>query len=124
MNRLSTDKRGQIIGCLTEGMSMRAASRVSGVARNTIDKLLIDLGEACAEHQDGALANLAPVAVECDEIWSFNYAKAKNVPEDFKGTFGYTDVSTWTAIDAERTTEDCYAFLADLKSRLLPGHRF
>jgi IS1 family transposase/lambda repressor-like predicted transcriptional regulator len=134
MNRLSTDKRGQIIGCLTEGMSMRATSRVAGVARNTIDKLLIDMGEACAEYQDGALTNLGCRTIECDEIWTFNYAKAKNVPEEFKGTFGYGDVWTWTAIDAdtklipswlvgERTTEDCYEFLRDLKTRLLPGQR-
>ena len=108
------------------GMSMRAISRVTGVARNTIDKLLVDLGTACAEYQDGALANLSTTRVEADEIWSFTYAKQKNVPEDFKDTPGYGDVWTWTAIDAdtklvpswlvgERTQRDCYVFLADLR---------
>jgi len=133
-NRLSTERRGQIIGLLTEGMSMRAISRVTGAARNTIDKLLVDLGNACAEYQDGALTDLATNRVECDEIWSFTYAKQKNVPEEFRDTPGYGDVWTWTAIDAdtklipswlvgERTIRDCYTFLADLASRIKPGHR-
>lgn len=91
MNRLSTEKRGNIVGLLTEGMSMRAISRVTGVARNTIDKLLVDLGTACAEYQDGALQNLATTRVECDEIWSFTYAKQKNVPDEFRDTPGYGD---------------------------------
>jgi IS1 family transposase/lambda repressor-like predicted transcriptional regulator len=134
MNRLSTEKRAQIIGCLVEGMSMRAISRTAGVSRNTIDKLLGDLGEACAEFQDGALTNLDVKRVEADEIWSFCYAKQKNVPEDFKDTPGYGDVWTWVAIDAdtklvpswlvgERTTQDCYVFMADLKSRIRTGNR-
>jgi IS1 family transposase/lambda repressor-like predicted transcriptional regulator len=135
MNRLSTERRGQIVGLLVEGMSMRAISRTTGVARNTVDKLLVDLGVGCAEYQDGALTNLTPKRVEADEIWSFCYSKAKNVPEQHQGTFGYGDVWTWTAIDAdsklvpswlvgERTAEDCYAFLRDLKLRCVPGHRF
>jgi IS1 family transposase len=134
MNRLSTERRGQIIGCLVEGMSIRATVRITGAAKNTVTKLLVDLGEACAEYQDGALTNLDLHTIECDEIWSFAYAKAKNVPQEFKGTPGYGDVWTWTALDAdtklvpswlvgERTTQDCYEFLRDLKSRLLPGQR-
>jgi len=133
-NRLSTEKRGQIIGCLVEGMSMQAINRTSGVARNTIDKLLADLGAACADYQDAALRNLDIDRVEADEIWLFCYAKQKNVPEDFRGTEGYGDVWTWVAIEAdtklaptwlvgERTTEDCYVFLADLRDRMLPGQR-
>src|SRR5712692_9634777 len=101
MNRLSTEQRAQAIGCLVEGMSIRAISRTTGVARNTIDKLLSDLGEACADYQDGALTNLPTKRVEADEIWSFCYAKQKNVPEDFVGTPGYGDVWTWVAIDAD-----------------------
>lgn len=134
MNRLSTEKRAQIIGCLVEGMSMRAISRTVGVSRNTVDKLLGDLGEACAKFQGGELANLDIKRIEADEIWAFCYAKAKNVPEDFQDTPGYGDVWTWVAIAAdtklipswlvgERTTEDCYTFLADLRSRMLPGQR-
>jgi IS1 family transposase len=132
MNRLSTERRGQVIYCLVEGMSIRAAVRVTGVAKNTIVKLLCDLGAACSEYQDAALTNLPCEHIECDEIWSFCYSKQKNVPEEFKGTFGYGDVWTWTAIDAdtklvpswlvgERTNRDAYVFLADLRSRLWPG---
>jgi IS1 family transposase len=134
MNRLSTEKRAEVIGCLTEGMSIRATTRVTGVAKNTIVKLLADLGNAVADYQDAAFRNLDCDRIEADEIWAFCYSKAKNVPEDFVGTFGYGDVWTWVALDAdtklvpsflvgERTTEDCYEFLADLRSRLLPGQR-
>jgi IS1 family transposase len=134
MNRLSTERRGQVVGCLTEGMSIRATVRATGAAKNTITNLLVDLGQACAEFQDGELTNLDSRRVQCDEIWSFCYAKQKNVPEDFQDTPGYGDVWTWTAIDAdtklvpswlvgERTTQDCYVFLSDLRSRLLPGQR-
>ena len=133
-NRLSTERRAQIVGSMVEGMSMRAINRTTGVARNTIDKLLVDLGTACADFQDAALRNLDIDRVECDEIWAFCYSKAKNVPEDFRGTPGFGDVWTWVAIDAdsklipswlvgERTTEDCYEFLRDLRERMLPGQR-
>ncbi len=132
MNKLNTEKRAQVIGCLVEGMSMRAINRTTGVARNTVDKLLGDLGTACAEYQDSALRNLTCERVEADEIWAFCYAKQKNVPDDFRGTPGYGDVWTWVAIDVdtklvpswlvgERTMQDCYAFLSDLKSRLKVG---
>ena len=117
------------MGCLTEGMSLRATTRVTGAAKNTVTKLLIDLGEACAEYQDVELTNLATKTVECDEIWSFCYSKQKNVPEEHQGTHGYGDVWTWVAIDAdtklvpswlvgERTVHDAYVFMLDLKSRL------
>ncbi len=129
MNRLSTERRAQVIGCLVEGMSMRATTRVTGVAKQTVADLLVDIGQACSEYQDHALRNLPCSVVEADEIWSFCYAKQKNVPEKFKGEVGYGDVWTWTAIDAEtklipawlvgeRTMVDCYTFLSDLKSRL------
>ena len=129
MNRLSTERRGQIVACLVEGMSIRGTCRVTGVAKNTIVKLLCDLGEACAEYQDVRLRDLTSERIECDEIWSFCYSKQKNVPEQFKDTPGYGDVWTWTAIDAdtklvpswlvgERTNRDAYFFLVDLKSRL------
>jgi IS1 family transposase len=129
MNRLTTEKRAQIIGCLVEGNSIRATVRMTGAAKNTITKLLADLGEACAEYQDGVLQELPCKVLEVDEIWSFCYAKQKNVPEQFKGTPGYGDVWTFTAIDAdtklvpswlvgERTSDDAEFFLTDLASRL------
>jgi hypothetical protein len=115
-------------------MSIRATVRTTGVAKNTVVKLLADLGEACTEYQAGAFQNLDIQRVEADEIWSFCYSKQKNVPEEFQGTPGDGDVWTWTAIDAdtklvptwlvgERTTQDCYVFLSDLKSRLRVGQR-
>lgn len=130
MNRLSTERRGQIVACLTEGMSMRATSRIVGVARNTVDKLLGDLGAVCADFQDSTFRHLPSQRFECDEIWSFVGAKERHVTEDHPDDYG--DVWTWVAIDAdtklvpswlvgERTAHDCYLFLADLKSRLGPG---
>lgn len=134
MNRLSIEQRAQVVGCLVEGMSIRATARTTGVARNTVGKLLNDLGTAVSAYMDAAFRNLAIGRVECDEIWAFCYAKQKNVPEDFRDTPGYGDVWTWVAIDAdtklvpsflvgERTTEDCYTFLADLRDRMPPGNR-
>jgi IS1 family transposase len=134
MNRLSTERRGQVVSLLCEGMSIRSIVRVTGVAKNTVTKLLVDLGAACAEYQDAALTNLRPTRMECDEIWSFCYAKQKNVPEEFQDTPGYGDVWTWVAVDAdtklvpswlvgERTMADAYTFIADMRSRIDPSHR-
>ncbi|HET8954760.1 MAG TPA: IS1 family transposase [Solirubrobacterales bacterium] len=129
MNRLTTAQRARIIGCLVEGNSIRATVRMTGAAKNTITKLLADLGEACAEYQDGVFQDLPCSVVEADEIWSYCYAKQKNVPEQFKGTPGYGDVWTFTAICAdtklapswlvgERTKYDAAIFLEDLASRM------
>src|SRR3984957_14297446 len=129
MNRLSTERRGQVIALLVEGMSIRGIVRATGVAKNTIVKLLCDLGEACSEYQDVTLRNLDCPVVECDEIWSFCYSKQKNVPEEHRGTFGYGDVWTWTAIDADTKLVPCwhvgtrdgdaaFAFMTDLADRL------
>jgi IS1 family transposase len=129
MNRLSIERRAQIIGCLVEGNSIRATVRMTGAAKNTITKLLVDLGEACAEYQDGVLVDLPCKVIEADEIWAYCYAKNKNVPEEFKGTYGYGDVWTFTALCAdtklvpswlvgERTSDDAEVFLTDLASRM------
>lgn len=101
MNKLSTAKRAQIIGMLVEGNSMRAVSRMADCSINTVTKLLVDVGTACAEYQDQILRNLPCTNIQCDEIWSFCYSKEKNVPEEHKGEFGYGDVYTWTAMCAE-----------------------
>jgi IS1 family transposase len=129
MNRLTTEKRAQIIGCLVEGNSIRATVRITGAAKNTVTKLLVDLGAACAAYQDRILVDLPCKVIECDEMWGFCYAKQKNVPLEHQGTFGYGDVWTWVAICAdtklipswlvgERTTEDGLAFMADLRGRV------
>ena len=79
MNKLSTAKRVQILNMLVEGMSMRATSRVVGVSINTVTKLMIEAGEACAAYHDDTVRDVEARRVQCDEIWSFCYAKAKNV---------------------------------------------
>jgi IS1 family transposase len=101
MNRLSKEQRTKIIAALVEGNSLRATSRMCDVAFNTVLKLLPEIGMACAEYQDKTLRNLACKRIQCDECWSFCYAKAKNVPADKQGQFGYGDVWTWVAIDPE-----------------------
>ena len=129
MNTLTSAKRKQIVGMLIEGMSLRAASRLADVSFNTVTKLLVDIGRATADYQDRTLRNLKCKRIQCDEIWAFVYAKEKNVPKDKKGHFGFGDVWTWTAIDADtklvpsfmvgnRDGRSAAMFIDDLKSRL------
>ena len=101
MNKLTTEKRCAVVRALVEGCSIRATVRMTGVAKNTVVKLLVDLGTACSEYQYNNLRNLNCKRLQLDEIWSFVYAKAKNVPAEKAGEFGVGDVWTWTAIDAE-----------------------
>lgn len=101
MNALPLEKRVQIISCLVEGNSIRSTSRITGASKNTIVKLLVDVGTACAAYQDQVIRNLHCKRVQCDEIWSFCYCKEKNVPEEHKGELGQGDVYTWTALDAD-----------------------
>lgn len=133
MNRLSTEKRAQIIGCLVEGNSIRATVRMTGAAKNTVTKLLIDLGEACWRYQDVMLQDLPCTTIQCDEIWNFVYSKDKNIPADRRGEPGVGSVWTWTAICADtklvpswfvgsRTAEDGFLFMMDLKHRLRDSH--
>src|ERR1700733_13656135 len=79
MNKLPLEKRVQILSMLVEGSSMRSVSRVAGVSINTVTKLLIDAGKVCAAFHDERVRNVAAKAIQCDEIWSFAYAKQKNV---------------------------------------------
>jgi hypothetical protein len=98
MNRLSTEKRAMILRCLVEGNSIRSTVRITGATKNTVLKLLVDAGKACAEYQNKTLRNLTCKRLQVDEIWSFCYAKQKNVPKEFKNQFGYGDVWTFSAI--------------------------
>lgn len=129
MNRLNIAKRAQILGMLVEGNSMRATSRMADVSINTVTKLLVDLGTACAAYQDKALRNLKSKRIQVDEIWAFCYSKAKNVPQEKRGIFGHGDVYTWVAIDADtklvpsyvvglRDAEYAQLFISDLAARL------
>ncbi len=85
MNKLSTEKRTQIISALVEGNSIRSTARMTGAAINTIVDLLVRVGSACLDYQDKAMHNLPCKRIQCDEIWSFCYAKEKNVPENKQG---------------------------------------
>lgn len=129
MNRLSTKQRTKLIAALVEGNSLRATARMCDVAFNTVLKLLPEIGRACLKYQDKVLRNLTSKRIQCDEIWSFCYAKEKNVPEEKRGQFGYGDVWTWVAIDADTKlvpsfmvgTRGAYtakAFMDDLAARL------
>lgn len=129
MKQLTTEKRCAVVRALCEGCSIRGTVRLTGVAKNTVAKLLNDLGCACAEYQDRVLRNLKCRRLQLDEIWSFVGAKQKNVPAEKQGQFGVGDVWTWTAIDADsklvpswlvgsRDGGSATAFVNDLASRL------
>ena len=129
MNRLNRDKQIQVLRSLIEGNSIRATVRMTGAAKDTVTKLLVSAGNACANYQDNAFRNLKCKRVQCDEIWAFVYAKEKNVPAEKRGQFGYGDVWTWTAVDADtklvpsfmvgkRDVLSATMFMDDLASRL------
>ena len=100
MNRLSTKDRSSAIACLVEGNSQHATCRMTGLAKKTVSRLAVELGEACERFADNIMRDLPCEQIQCDEIWSFCYAKAKNVPKHLKGS-GAGDVWTWVAIDPE-----------------------
>ncbi|MFP5210459.1 MAG: IS1 family transposase [Acidobacteriota bacterium] len=108
MNLLNASERVQVIKCLCEGMSIRSTVRVTGVAKNTVVKLLVDMGEACADLHDRIVRHVKAKRLQCDEIWSFVGAKQKNASLDQKAA-GWGDVWTWTAIDAD--SKLCVSYL-------------
>ncbi len=129
MNKLPINKRVQILNMLCEGSSMRSISRIADVSINTVTKLLVDAGTACNVYHNEHVKELTVKRVQADEIWSFCYSKEKNVPEDKKDVFGYGDVWTFTAIDADsklivswhvgsRDLENATMFMKDVASRL------
>jgi IS1 family transposase len=128
MNKLQTEKRAQILKCLCEGNSIRATAGLTDSAINTVVKLLVDAGRACSRYQDETLRNLKCRRIQCDEVWSFCYAKEKNWTPEMKRK-GAGDVWTWAAIDADtkliptwfigrRDAGAAYHFVHDLKARL------
>src|SRR5579862_1689998 len=129
MNRLNKEKQTRIIAALVEGNSLRATARMCDVSFNTVLKLLPEIGQACESYQRRVLVNLNCRRLQCDEIWSFCYAKDKNVPKDKRGQFGFGDVWTWVAIDADtklvpswriggRNAWHAQHFMYDLAARL------
>lgn len=130
MNRLKSERRAAVVRCLVEGNSLRATVRMTGAAKNTVVKLLVELGHVCSAYQDEALRGITAKRIQCDEIWSFVGCKEKNLPPDerFHGS-ERGDVWTWTAIDAdtkivlswcvgERDTPTAKHFIGDLASRV------
>ena len=128
-NRLPTETRVQILNMLCEGVSMRAISRMTGVSTNTVDKLLVDAGMACVDYHDRYVRGLKSKRVQVDEIWSFVYAKQKNVKTAKAAPQGAGDAWTWTALDSDskllvsylvgpRNAEYANAFMNDLYERL------
>lgn len=128
MNRLSIQDRARVLACLCEGTSIRATVRITGIAKRTVARLGVELGRACERFADRVMQNLPCRHIQCDEIWSFTYAKAKNVPAHLRGT-GVGDTWTWVAIDREtklipcwyvgdRTAQSAYRFMRNLSPRL------
>ena len=129
MNKLPVSTRIQVLSMLCEGSSMRSISRITGVSINTVSKLLIDAGHACAAFHDKTVRGITAKSIQADEIWSFSYAKQKNVKFAKAAPEGAGDVWTWTAIDADsklivswhvgdRSQHTGIAFMGDLKARL------
>lgn len=132
MKHLSDEKRAQVIACICEGNSIRSTVRMTGVSKNTVTKLVVELGAECIRYQDRAFRNLKCKRIQADELWSFCYSKDKNVPEEKRGKLGYGDVWTWIAIDADtklipsffvgnRDAESANEFIRGLADRL--SHR-
>jgi IS1 family transposase len=130
MNRLSTAQRARVVSALVEGCSLRATARMTGVARMTVEKLLVDLGTACQAFHDATVRDVPTKRLQADEIWSFCYAKKKNVTEKMQEKHPDAgDVWTWTAIDADsklmvswfvgsRDINAAYDFMMDVASRI------
>lgn len=129
MNYMPLVKRAQILGLLVEGNSLRATARLADCSLNTVMRFLMEVGTACSKYQDQHLRSLKCKRLQLDEIWSFVGMKAKNVPNELKGTPGIGDVWTWTAIDADtklipswivadRSARAAQIFIHDLASRL------
>ncbi len=130
MNQLSKERRVAVVAALVEGASINSTVRMTGVSKPTILKLLRDLGAACTAYHDEHVRGLKPRRVQADEIWSFNYCKAKNVPKAKNPPPGAGDCWLWTALDSDsklmlayrvglRTQQDANEFMLDLAGRVL-----
>jgi IS1 family transposase len=129
MNKLPLAKRVLILNMLVEGSSMRSISRIADVSINTVTKLLVDVGEAAAKYHHENVRGVRASRIQCDEIWSFCYAKEKNVATAKAAPNGAGDVWTWTALDADskllvsyfvgdRSGQSAIALMDDLRSRI------
>ena len=128
MNKLPSEKRAQALQMMAEGISLRAMTRLTGISRTTLIKLLEDAGQAFSEYQDRVLVNLPCKRVQVDEAWAFCYAKQKNVPTAKAAPEGAGDIWTWVGLDADtklvasfhvgsRDSEAARTFIDDLAPR-------
>ena len=108
MKRLTMEQKTRVVAALVEGNSIRSTVRMTGVAKNTVIKLVLDLADACAAYHDRAVRNLLVRRLQCDEIWQFVGSKARNTRPE-KKAIGWGDVWTWTALDAD--TKLCVSYL-------------
>ncbi|MGA2119908.1 MAG: IS1 family transposase [Bryobacteraceae bacterium] len=108
MNRLNSETRVRVIRCLVDGNSIRTTARITGTAKNTITKFLVEAGSVCSEYQDRVFRNLCCRRVRCDAVWSFVGAKDKNVSAPKRDQFGIGSVWTWTAIDDDSKLVPCW----------------
>lgn len=129
MNTLTHEKRCAVVRCLVDGCSIRATTRITGVAKNTIQKLTCELGEAVLQYHDNVVRKVKTQRVQCDEVWCFCYAKDKNLPDEMRGQPGVGSIWTWTALDADsklmigwrlgaRDAANAYAFMGNVAARL------
>lgn len=129
MNKLPLAKRVLILNMLVEGSSLRSISRVADVSINTVTKLLVDAGETAIRTHDELVRDVKASRIQADEIWSFCYAKQKNVEKAKAAPLDAGDVWTWTALDADtklivtyavgdRTLSCARLFIEDLAARL------
>ena len=129
MNKLPHEKRAQALQMMAEGISLRAMTRLTGISRTTLIKLLEDAGQAFSEYQDRVLVNLPCKRIQVDEAWAFCYAKQKNVPTAKAAPEGAGDIWTWVGLDADtklvaswyvggRDSEAAATFIDDLAPRL------
>jgi IS1 family transposase len=130
MNRLTSEKRAQVIGCLIEGCSIRSTVRLTGVAMKTVMRVLVEVGEVCADYQDKVFQNLRCRRLQLDEMWCWIYCKERNRTEQIaKNHPDAGDIWLWTAVDADSKLVPCWSlggrdtrtavnFVCDLASRL------
>jgi len=129
MNRLPNEKRAQVLHLLCEGMSIRAVTRLTGVSKTTVTKLVVDAGKACAWYQGRVFRNLECQRVQVDEIWGFVGAKQKNASPEKKAAGEAGDAWLWVATDADTKLVPCWLvggrdaeyaieFMDDLRERL------
>lgn len=129
MNKLTPSKRAKVLHMLCEGSSINSITRIEKVGKNTVLRLLADAGKACMTYHDETVRGLKSARVEVDEIWSFCYAKDKNVAAAKAAPEGAGDVWVWTAIDSDsklivsylvgdRDGEHAVAFIQDVADRI------